>query len=95
MISIRVERKSIKDLDGNYDSGVIELDDLPEDVLFETFVHESLHMLCHLGGIQGPMFNNCEEAEERAVRMLTPHLVSFLRANPDFLRWALALSRQV
>lgn len=52
----------------------------------DTFLHEVLHAIIWLSGMGNDMDT---EAEERAVRWLTPWILAFLRDNPDAVQYLL------
>ena len=58
-------------------TGVIEVaDDLSPPLTADTLLHEMLHGMCLLGGLQLE-----EDVEERIVRVLTTQLLSAMRDN--------------
>lgn len=52
----------------------------------DTLLHESLHAIVHMSGMQHSLgFDDAEE--ERMIRVLTPWLVSLIRDNPSLIAY--------
>ena len=52
----------------------------------EALLHEALHMLLHLSGVGAVLYPE-HEREEVFVRLMTPVLLDFMRANKKAMQW--------
>ena len=91
----RVEfRKRIKDKKHGYLNGWTRSDDMRvalrvgddihDDMRVETYLHEALHAIINTGRV---VPNGVTITEENLVAGLAPHLLDFMRSNPDVVSY--------
>jgi hypothetical protein len=91
--SVKVDRQVMAIVDGSGqwggDSLEIWMSDAPHPVrVKETLLHESLHALWHLVGLNEPYPQEEKDSPgEDIINRLAPALLSLLRDNPELVEW--------